>query len=49
MSFKKDALQKIPNLRFKEFQGEWSEKKFGDVYQFLGTNSYSRDQLNFEN
>lgn len=41
-------MSKIPKLRFKEFSGEWEEKKFGDIYSFYSTNSFSRDNLNYE-
>jgi type I restriction enzyme S subunit len=37
---------KVPSLRFPEFHGDWEEKKFGDVLEFINTNSYSRSQLN---
>jgi len=39
----------VPNYRFPEFlkDGEWVEKKFGDVYSFKITNSFSRDKLNY--
>ena len=41
----------VPKLRFPEFgdSGEWEEKKLGDLYSFKTTNSFSRDQLNYEN
>jgi type I restriction enzyme S subunit len=46
----------IPTLRFGEFtsagsaqgEGEWSEKSYGDIYSFYTTNSFSRDNLNYE-
>ena len=41
-------MSRIPKLRFKEFIGEWEEKKFGDIYSFYSTNSFSRDNLNYE-
>jgi len=37
-----------PTLRFGEFDEEWSEKRYGDIYSFYTTNSYSRDNLNYE-
>lgn len=40
--------KKVPDLRFPEFEGEWEEKRFGNVFKFLRTNSYSRNQLNYE-
>ncbi|MFA5648771.1 MAG: restriction endonuclease subunit S [Bacteroidales bacterium] len=41
----------VPKYRFKEFEkdGEWVEKKLGEVFSFLVTNSYSRENLNYEN
>lgn len=41
----------IPELRFPEFnsEGEWEEKKMAEVYYFLVTNSFSRENLNYEN
>ncbi len=38
----------IPKIRFKEFSWEWEEKIFWDEYNFILTNSYSRDMLNYE-
>ncbi len=38
----------VPKLRFKEFSGEWKEKKFADIYDFFQTNSFSRALLNYE-
>ena len=40
---------KVPQLRFREFSGEWEEKKYGEIYSFFSTNSFSRDNLNYEN
>lgn len=37
----------VPKLRFKEFKGKWKEKKYGDIYSFYVTNSFSRDNLNY--
>ena len=41
----------VPKLRFKEFEkdGEWEEKKLGEIYEFKVTNSFSRDCLNYQN
>ena len=53
--YKKWAIKKIFSREIwfcnenKEEYGEWKEKKFSEVYEFLRTNSYSRDQLNYEN
>ena len=43
--------EKVPKLRFPEFKnaGEWEVKKLGEVYHFLFTNSFSRENLNYEN
>lgn len=43
--------QTTPNYRFPEFvnDGEWIFEEFSKVYKFLVTNSYSRDNLNYEN
>ena len=38
----------IPKLRFPEFKGEWELKKFGEIFTFRTTNSFSRDNLNYE-
>ncbi|MBD3373717.1 restriction endonuclease subunit S [candidate division KSB1 bacterium] len=42
--------QKVPNYRFPEFvkDGEWKEETIRDVYDFKGTNSFSRENLNYE-
>ena len=37
----------VPKLRFKEFCGEWEEKRLGDVFKFMPTNSFSRNDLNY--
>jgi type I restriction enzyme S subunit len=42
-------MSNSPKLRFKEFNEEWEEKKFGDIYSFFQTNSFSRALLNYEN
>ena len=39
----------VPKLRFKEFSGEWEEKRLGNLYEFFPTNSFPRDKLNYEN
>lgn len=38
----------VPKLRFKEFEGEWEQKRYGDIFSFYTTNSFSRDNLNYE-
>lgn len=42
--------EKVPKLRFKEFvkNGDWGEKTLGEVYSFKITNSFSRENLNYE-
>jgi len=37
-----------PKLRFSGFSGAWEEKLFGDVFSFRTTNSFSRENLNYE-
>lgn len=41
----------VPKLRFPEFakDEEWVFNKLGNVYSFITTNSYSRDDLNYKN
>lgn len=39
----------VPQLRFLEFNGNWKTKEFGNLYDFKTTNSFSRDNLNYEN
>ncbi|WP_282031753.1 restriction endonuclease subunit S [Winogradskyella eximia] len=38
----------LPKLRFKEFKGEWEVKRYGEIYSFYTTNSFSRDNLNYK-
>lgn len=38
----------MPKLRFPEFSGEWEKKKMGEVFEFKVTNSFSRDNLNYD-
>jgi len=42
--------ENTPRLRFPEFldAGEWEIHHMGDMYCFLSTNSYSRDNLNYD-
>ena len=40
---------KIPQIRFPEFKELWEHKKFGDIFSFRITNSFSRDKLNYRN
>jgi type I restriction enzyme S subunit len=48
MTTKKQEVRKVPNLRFSEFGGEWERKKLGEVVDFKITNSFSRENLNYE-
>lgn len=45
------AGEKVPKFRFKEFEkdGEWVFKQFDEVFHFLTNNSFSRNNLNYEN
>lgn len=36
----------VPKLRFKGFISDWDSRKFSDALSFLGTNSFSRDNMN---
>ena len=38
----------IPLLRFSEFKDKWNEEKMDEIYSFKVTNSFSRDNLNYE-
>ena len=40
----------VPRLRFAEFRdaGEWSNSSLEELYSFKATNSFSREQLNYE-
>jgi type I restriction enzyme, S subunit len=52
--YKKGVMQKIfsQQLRFRDDNGQefpkWEEKKFNEAYSFKTTNSFSRDNLNYE-
>ncbi len=37
-----------PKLRFAAFEGDWEQKRYGDIFSFYTTNSFSRDNLNYE-
>ena len=43
--------EKVPKYRFPEFleDGYWKEERFDEVFEFLVTNSFSRENLNYEN
>ena len=38
----------VPNLRFKEFEGEWKRYKVSDLLEFYSTNSLSWDKLEYK-
>lgn len=38
----------VPKLRFPGFREEWVEKRLGEVFRFISTNSLSRENLNYE-
>lgn len=38
----------IPEVRFPEFTEGWNESKFENHFEFKNTNSFSRDNLNYE-
>lgn len=45
-------MKNVPTMRFKDDNGRafsaWEEKRLGDFYNFKITNSFSRDNLNYE-
>lgn len=45
---KKLKVGNVPNLRFPEFTEEWETKKLGEIMDFKVTNSFSRENLNYE-
>ncbi len=48
MAVKGKNTKKVPNLRFPGFDDEWTTETLGKVMDFKVTNSFSRDQLNYE-
>ena len=42
-------MNKVPNLRFNNFNDEWQEHVLGDIFEFYTTNSFSRDFLDNDN
>ena len=43
-------MEKVtPKLRFPEFKKNWENKSFNSLYTFKSTNSFSRENLNYEN
>jgi type I restriction enzyme, S subunit len=39
--------QRVPEIRFKGFKGDWDEKNFEEVFLHISNNSLSRDNLNY--
>jgi type I restriction enzyme S subunit len=44
-----EKIKNTPSLRFPEFEGIWKVTKLGEVMNFKVTNSFSRENLNYEN
>ena len=42
-------MNKVPNLRFNNFNDEWKEHVLSDIFEFYTTNSFSRDFLDNDN
>ena len=38
--------EKIPELRFPEFTGDWEQREFNNAFEYIAHNSLSRDELN---
>lgn len=43
-----ECSRSTPQLRFKEFTEDWETKKYNTIYSFYSTNSFSRDNLNYD-
>jgi len=43
-----EKQKNIPALHFPEFKSEWKEKKYEDIFSFRVTNSFSRENLNYD-
>lgn len=43
-----EKQKNIPALRFPEYGEEWLQTKYGEVFSFRTTNSYSRENLNYD-
>lgn len=43
----KDNNSLVPRLRFKEFSGEWEEKRLGELGKFIGGGTPSRSKLEY--
>ncbi len=48
MTEKNKSIRNFPNLRFPEFEEEWKTFKLGNIMDFKVTNSFSRENLNYE-
>jgi len=48
MADKKQKVGNVPDLRFPGFTDEWETKRLGEVMEFKVTNSFSRENLNYE-
>jgi len=46
---KVNKTKDIPGIRFRAFETKWINKNYGDIYSFYPTNSFSRNDLNYEN
>jgi len=44
-----NTFTRTPKLRFKGFNDKWRNTRYGNIYTFYTTNSFSRDNLNYEN
>lgn len=44
----KSDTKTSPTLRFPEFHSDWNNKRFGEIFSFRSTNSFSRENLNYE-
>lgn len=44
----KSDIKNIPKLRFLGFSDAWEEKRFGEIFSFKTTNSFSRVNLNYK-
>src|SRR5690606_30472298 len=43
-----NKFNNVPKLRFADYQDEWQTARLGDLVDFKTTNSFSRDNLNYE-
>jgi len=49
MTHRRKEINKVPNLRFSEFEGNWNKQVLRNLMEFKVTNSFSRENLNYEN